>query len=94
MTTNNKKNTVKYGRQTFVPDPHHLDENMFKKGYKDFFGASITQLDGTIIKVDKATNPFSPNSIKAKEWQRGFDVAYFANLRRMEQRVDYRTKKA
>lgn len=40
----------------------------FHEGYSDFF-------------VGKLDNRYRPNSQYAKEWQHGFDVAYFDNLK-------------
>lgn len=49
----------------------HLLPNEFKQGVHAF-------------RTGKLTHNFYKNSMKAKEWQRGWNHAYFANKKRLE----------
>lgn len=49
----------------------------FSKGYNAF-------------KRGKLNCPYHPNTMQAREWQRGFNKAYFDNLERVLQREEYR----
>ena len=45
----------------------HIHEQAFHKGRKDF-------------RYGRLDNPFRKGTLWAKEWERGFNAAYFSNL--------------
>lgn len=51
--------------------------NAFEQGYQDF-------LKG------KLDNPYNPNTTKGKDWQFGFNKAYFRNLEKATKNEDRR----
>lgn len=42
-----------------------------RKGYKDFYSGNVS-------------NPFNEGTYRGREWQRGFNVAYFENLKKVK----------
>ena len=51
----------------------------FYKGRKDFY-----KVEQVGERTHYVMNPFSTESEKGKEWQRGFDNSYFTNLKRQK----------
>lgn len=49
----------------------------FDKGYRDF-------------RRGKTTNPFHPDTMQHREWQRGFDIAYYEQLKRVQENENIR----
>ena len=39
-------------------------------------------------------NPFYPNTVSFKEWERGFNVAYYRNLERLDEQSEARSRKS
>tara|TARA_Y100001937_G_scaffold119615_1_gene175610 strand:+ start:756 stop:980 length:225 start_codon:yes stop_codon:yes gene_type:complete len=39
-------------------------------------------------------NPFHPKSTAFKEWERGFNVAYYQNLERLDEQSEGRSRKS
>jgi hypothetical protein len=44
----------------------------------------------TDFKRGRATNPYHPNTMQAREWVRGFNVSYFQRLERVKKDEDRR----
>ncbi len=58
-------------------------ERLFYEGKRAFFQVkSVTTNRGSFFHV--ADNPYTPNSFRGKEWQRGYNVAYFKNKERAD----------
>jgi hypothetical protein len=51
----------------------------FEKGYRDF-------------KRGRVTNPFHPDTMQHREWQRGFDTAFADQLSRVQENEQFRTR--
>tara|TARA_R100001443_G_scaffold116219_2_gene136070 strand:- start:7044 stop:7235 length:192 start_codon:yes stop_codon:yes gene_type:complete len=54
--------------------------NIIDKGKKDFYKGNIT-------------NPFNEDTYRNKEWQRGFNMAYFEQLERVKNHENRRRSK-
>ena len=54
----------------------HIHENAYHKGYRDFCHGNLD-------------NPFRKDTLFAKEWQRGFNAAYFVNLEYNKTRTNF-----
>ena len=39
-------------------------------------------------------NPFYPNTVSFKEWERGFNVAYYRNLERLDEQSEARSRES
>ena len=39
-------------------------------------------------------NPFYPTTVSFKEWERGFNVAYYRNLERLDEQSEARSRKS
>ena len=58
-------------------------ERFFYEGKRAFFQVkSVTTNRGSFFHV--TDNPYTPNSFRGKEWQRGYNVAYFENKERAD----------
>ena len=51
-----------------------------QRGFKDFYRARIS-------------NPFNSNTMQHREWQRGWNTAYFENLRKVKSREQARARR-
>ena len=51
----------------------------FHKGFNDF-------------RRGRVFNPFNLNTMQSREWERGFNSAYFLNLKKVKQREEIRTR--
>ena len=49
----------------------------------DFFPLKQMYKEGMIGFMENLINPYSSDSPRYKEWERGYDKAYFINLKRM-----------
>ena len=49
-------------------------EKFFFKGKKDFYKTETTG-----DRVHEVTNPYNSETFRGKEWQRGYNAAYFQN---------------
>lgn len=49
-----------------------------------YFGGGTIPLTSVAERAVIASNPYKDGSLLNKEWERGFNVAYFANLRRIK----------
>ena len=54
----------------------HIHEHAYNKGYRDFRNGNLD-------------NPFRKGTLFSKEWQRGFNAAYFANLEYNKTRTNF-----
>lgn len=48
-------------------------DKVFKEGRKDFYKGNIS-------------NPYNPDTHRSREWERGFNSAYFQNLEKVKKR--------
>ena len=60
-------------------------------GYQDFFswGHSIDDFKKIKPKVERKLHP---NTMQFREWQRGWDDAYYANLKRVQRNEQVRAR--
>ena len=55
----------------------------FDRGFNAFKGKQYVKKKGdtTIIMTE---NPYNPNTMQAREWDRGFNISYFQRLERVK----------
>ena len=61
----------------------------FEQGYSIFVKGKLCE--GTKM---LRGNPFHPGSVASKEWERGFNVAYYQNLERLDEQSERRSRKS
>jgi hypothetical protein len=63
--------------------PQHIIKHMFDRGYASFTGKPFTR---TVrgAKVIIATPPKKSNALEQKEWERGYNAAYFNQLEKVK----------
>jgi hypothetical protein len=63
--------------------PQHIIKHMFDRGYASFTGKPFTR---TVrgAKVIIATPPKKSNVLEQKEWERGYNAAYFNQLEKVK----------
>jgi len=63
--------------------PKHIIRHMFDKGYESFTNKPYTRtVKGA--KVIIATPPRKANLLEKKEWERGYNAAYFNQLEKVK----------
>ena len=61
----------------------------YEQGYSVFARGKLSE--GTKM---LRGNPFHLGSVASKEWERGFNVAYYRNLERLDQQNEERSRKS
>ena len=70
--------------------PQHIIKHMFDRGYASFTGKPYTRnVHGARIII--ATPPKKSNLLEQKEWERGYNAAYFNQLEKVK-RDEYRRR--
>ena len=60
-------------------------ERFFYEGRKAFYNYKVVSTDRGEFK-HLSPNPYTFNSFRGKEWQRGYNAGYFENLTRLNKR--------
>ena len=63
--------------------PQHIIKHMFDRGYASFTGKPFTRIVRG-AKVIIATPPKKSNALEQKEWERGYNAAYFNQLEKVK----------
>jgi hypothetical protein len=63
--------------------PQHIIKHMFDRGYASFTGKPFTRIVRG-AKVIIATPPKKSNVLEQKEWERGYNAAYFNQLEKVK----------
>ena len=61
----------------------------YEQGYSIFVRGKLSE--GTKM---LRGNPFHLGSVASKEWERGFNVAYYRNLERLDEQSEARSRKS
>jgi len=70
--------------------PQHIIKHMFDRGYASFIGKPYTRnVRGARIII--STPPKKSNALEQKEWERGYNAAYFNQLEKVK-RDEYRRR--
>ena len=70
--------------------PQHIIKHMFDRGYASFIGKPYTRnVRGTRVII--STPPKKSNALEQKEWERGYNAAYFNQLEKVK-RDEYRRR--
>ncbi len=67
----------------------HKKERPFTLGFR-VFRKGLLKTNSKMLKG----NPFYPNTVSFKEWERGFNVAYYRNLERLDEQSEARSRKS
>jgi hypothetical protein len=63
--------------------PQHIIKHMYERGYASFTGKPYTRkVNGNVVII--ATPPRRANVLEQKEWERGYNAAYFNQLERVK----------
>lgn len=72
--------------------PQHIIKHMFDRGYASFTGKPYTRnVRGARVII--ATPPRKSNALEQKEWERGYNAAYFNQLEKVKKDEDRRRSK-
>jgi len=69
--------------------PQHIIKHMFDRGYASFISKPYTRNVGK-AKVIVAVPSRKSNDLEKKEWERGYNVAYFNQLEKVKRYEDRR----
>ena len=63
--------------------PKHIIKHMFDRGYESFTGKPYTRkVNGATVII--ASPPRKANLLEQKEWERGYNAAYFNQLEKVK----------
>jgi hypothetical protein len=66
-----------------VRKPQHIIKHMFDRGYASFNDRQYTRKRGNTLVIVTAPS-HKANEMERKEWQRGYNVAYFKQLEKVK----------
>tara|TARA_Y100001972_G_scaffold77748_1_gene94510 strand:+ start:2307 stop:2564 length:258 start_codon:yes stop_codon:yes gene_type:complete len=72
--------------------PQHIIKHMFDRGYASFTSKPYTR-NVRGAKVIIATPPRKANLLEQKEWERGYNTAYFNQLKKVKMNESRRRSK-